>query len=97
MGRAWRVRFGGSFSTGYGQRKVGAKEEKLSPDLGKEQVPAWERLVSYWVKRGEGSVPLVPCPASVRCLCALCFLAAGRPVLPLTPAVLGCVTCCAWL
>lgn len=48
------VRFAGSFSTRYGQRKVAAKEEKLTPDLGGEQVPVWERLVSYWVKRGEG-------------------------------------------
>lgn len=97
MGRAWRVRFGGSFRTRYGQRKVAAKEEKLTPHLGEEHAPVWERLVSYWVKRGEGSVPHLPCPASVRCLWALCFLAAGRPVLPLTSAMLGCVPCCVWL
>lgn len=33
MGRAWRVRFA-------------AQEEKLSPDLGEEQVLVWERLVT---------------------------------------------------
>lgn len=81
MRRAWRVRFA-------------AEEEKLSPDLGEEQVLVWERLVSYWVTRGEGSVPLLPCPASIRCLWVLCFLAAALPLLPLTSGMLGCVTFC---